>query len=57
MYYELEVIGSWKEGETSKSHKYVDEKAGANVQIDDGSGPVRINVSEGGDFEPFDMFV
>ncbi|MCP4921444.1 MAG: hypothetical protein GY913_31490 [Proteobacteria bacterium] len=51
IYYELKVVGSWKEGDSSKSKDYVAEKISAAIQIDDGSGPVLINAGNGGDFE------
>jgi hypothetical protein len=54
LYYELRVVGEWKEGDAKKSQEYVDEKRAAEFAIDDGSGPVQILAGKGGDFEPFD---
>ena len=51
LYYELKVVGSWKEGDSSKSKDYVHEKIAAPFQLDDGSGPVIINAGDGGDFD------
>lgn len=51
LYYELKVVGTWKEGDTNKSHDYIDEKQSAGITLDDGSGPVRVDPGQGGDFE------
>ncbi len=51
LYYELEVIGSWKDGDSKKSKNYVEEKHAAYFFVNDGSGPVRIDASKGGDFD------
>lgn len=51
LYYELKVVGSWKEGDSSKSKDYVAEKKAAAIQLDDGSGPVLVNAGDGGDFD------
>jgi hypothetical protein len=51
VYYELEVTGYWKEGDSTKSKKYVSEKRAASFAIDDGSGAVAIDASKGGDFD------
>lgn len=53
LYYELKVEGFWKDGENTKSKDYIDEKMSADFAINDGSGPVGIDASGGGDFEPF----
>ena len=51
LYYQLEVVGSWKEGDTKKTHTYVQEKHAAPFMVDDGSGGVPIDASGGGDLE------
>lgn len=53
LYYELKVTGEWKDGETTKSQDYVDQKLCADFGVDDGSGLVIIDAQKGGDFEPF----
>lgn len=54
LYYELEVVGSWKDGDSRKSKTYLDEKHAAAFSINDGSGPVQVNASQGGDLDPLD---
>lgn len=54
LYYELKVVGTWKDGDTTHKKDYVDEKVSADFCLNDGSGAVRIDASGGGDFEPFD---
>ncbi len=54
LYYELKVIGSWKEGDSNESKDYVDEKAAAKFSLDDGSGAVTVEAAKGGDFEPLE---
>jgi hypothetical protein len=54
LYYELQVVGTWKEGDSQKSHDYVEEKKAAEFSLDDGSGPLKIMAEGGGDFEPFE---
>jgi hypothetical protein len=51
LYYELKVVGSWKEGDTKKSKDYVHEKVAAPFQLNDGSGGVPVDASEGGDMD------
>ncbi|NOY89969.1 MAG: hypothetical protein GXP55_02080 [Deltaproteobacteria bacterium] len=51
LYYELKVVGSWKEGDRSRSRDYVSETAAADFGIDDGSGPVAIVATKGGSFD------
>lgn len=51
LYYELKVVGSWKEGDTSKNKDYISEKKAAAIQLDDGSGAVLLNANDGGDFD------
>jgi len=54
LYYELKVVGTWKDGDSTKSKDYIDEKVAAEFSVDDGSGAIGINASEGGDFEPME---
>ena len=51
LYYKLEVIGTWKEGDSDKKKTYLEEKVGAAFCLNDGSGAVPIDVSQGGDFD------
>ncbi len=51
LYYELDVDAEWKAGESSESKKIMDEKEAVAFTLDDGSGPVPVDASEGGDFE------
>lgn len=53
LYYELKVTGEWKEGESTKSKDYVDDKVSADFGLNDGTGTVLIDARRGGDFEPF----
>ncbi|MFO0587500.1 MAG: GIDE domain-containing protein [Polyangiaceae bacterium] len=52
LYYELKVTASWKEGDTTKSKDIEHQKMAAQFAINDGSGPVWVDLREGGDFEP-----
>jgi len=49
LYYEVKVIGSWKSGDSTQTKDYIKETEGAQVFIDDGSGPVRVHLGDGGD--------
>lgn len=51
VYYELKVIGSWKDGDATKTKDYVHEKVAAPFSVDDGSGPVAVDASQGGDMD------
>lgn len=51
LYYDLKVVGSWKEGDNNKSKDYVHEKVAAPFMIDDGSGGVAVDASKGGDMD------
>ncbi len=51
LYYELKVVGKWKDGDSEKSKDYVDEKSATQFVVDDGSGAIRIDASKGGDFD------
>jgi len=52
LYYSLKTVASWKEGEAEKSKVLEDRKVAARFAIDDGTGPVWIDASKGGDFDP-----
>lgn len=52
LYYSLTCTATWKVDDEEKS-KVVDErKVSADFTIDDGTGAVRVDLAEGGDFEP-----
>lgn len=51
LYYELKVVGTWKDGDATKSKDYVEEKVAAAFSLDDGSGPVLVDAAKGGDFD------
>ena len=50
LYYELEVEGFWKEGDSKKSKTYYEDKQG-HVGVDDGSGVLPLDLAGGGDFD------
>lgn len=52
LWYHLKATVSWKDGEESKSKELENQKVAAAFSVDDGSGAVFIEASEGGDFEP-----
>lgn len=52
LYYQLRCKAEWKQGDATKSKEILDEKRAAQFTIDDGSGPVMVDASKGGDFEP-----
>jgi len=49
LYYDVTVTASWKVGDSVQSHRVTDEKVAAPFALDDGSGPIRIDASKGGD--------
>lgn len=51
--YELRVVGRWKSGDKQRSKTYVEELRAAAFTVDDGSGPVAVDASNGGDFDPW----
>lgn len=51
LYYDLKVVGSWKDGDTKKTKDYVHEKVAAAFSLNDGSGSVPVDASQGGDFD------
>lgn len=52
LFYELKVTAEWKDGDTTKSKEIDHQKVAAQLAINDGSGPVWVDLREGGDFEP-----
>jgi len=51
LYYEYSVLASWKAGDSSRS-KMVDQgRVAAPFTVDDGSGPVWVDATRGGDIE------
>lgn len=52
LYYRIKCTAEWKEGDTNKSKILDDQKVAAQFSIDDGTGPVFVDATEGGDFEP-----
>lgn len=51
LYYELSVVAEWKAGEKNEKLSVLNEKQAAPFTLDDGSGPVAVDASGGGDFE------
>lgn len=51
LYYTLKVVGTWKEGDATRSKTYVEEKVAAPFHLNDGSGSVPIDASQGGDYD------
>ncbi len=52
LYYRIKCTAEWKDGDTNKSKVLDEQKVAADFAIDDGSGAVRVDAREGGDFEP-----
>jgi hypothetical protein len=52
LWYHLTSKVSWKDGDTDRSKDLDDQKVAAAFSVDDGSGAVFVEASEGGDFEP-----
>lgn len=52
LFYELKVTAEWKDGDTTKTKDIEHQKVAAQICINDGSGPVWVDLREGGDFEP-----
>lgn len=52
LFYELKVKSEWKDGDTVKTHELEHQKVAAQFAINDGSGPVWVDLRQGGDFEP-----
>ncbi len=51
LYYRLEVKAKWKQGDVTKEKSIEDHRVAAQFCIDDGSGPVWIDATKGGDFD------
>lgn len=56
LYYETEVVAKWKSGDTTHSQRVIHERVAAPFSIDDGSGPVWVDASKGGDFDTKQAF-
>lgn len=52
LYWEIEVTKVWKSGDKRHTKELAHEKRAAAFHVDDGSGPVAVDASQGGDFEP-----
>jgi E3 Ubiquitin ligase len=51
LYYKVKVVGSWKEGDSTKSKDYYQDEQAVGFALDDGSGPVPVDARKGGDFD------
>jgi hypothetical protein len=47
LYYELNVAVSWKAGDSSRTEPLEKVKQAAQLTVDDGSGPIRVDLSKG----------
>lgn len=56
VFYDLSVTAKWKAGDHEQSVSIVDEKQSVEVGVDDGSGPVRVDLHTGGDFDSAKKF-
>jgi hypothetical protein len=52
LYYSIKCTAEWKEGDKHKSKEVSSDKVAARFAIDDGSGPVAVDASKGGSFDP-----
>ena len=52
LYYSIKATAEWKVGDTKKTKELSSTKMAARFSLDDGSGPVVIDASVGGTFEP-----
>lgn len=52
LFYSIKCTATWKDGETEKSKEIAEQKVAARFAVDDGSGPVAVDASKGGTFEP-----
>lgn len=52
LYFHVKTTATWKDGEATKTREVGEVRAAAPFWLDDGSGPVAIDASSGGDFEP-----
>ena len=51
LYYEYSVTARWKSGDQRKSRRLQHGRQAASFALDDGSGPVRVDAGNGGDFD------
>jgi hypothetical protein len=51
-WFHVRSLVRWKDGETEKTEQLDEQKVGSRFTVDDGSGPVWVDPSQGGDFEP-----
>jgi hypothetical protein len=54
--YTLEVHAKWKAGDNEVSVQMMEEKKSIIFEIDDGSGPIKVDPGTSGDFEPLHKF-
>lgn len=52
LWYSLKCTATWKAGDVTKHEDLDEQKTGTQFTVDDGSGPVIVDASSGGDFEP-----
>ena len=52
LYYAIKSTAEWKEGETVKRRELANHKFAARFWIDDGTGGIGVDASQGGTFEP-----
>lgn len=52
LHYSIRCTAEWKAGETNKTKVLSSSQAAAPFSIDDGSGPIGIDATQGGTFEP-----
>lgn len=52
LFYKIKCTAEWKEGNVAKSKVLDEQKVASDFAIDDGSGPIRVDARDGGDFEP-----
>jgi len=52
LFYDVKITAKWKEGDVEKTKELDHQRVAAPFAIDDGSGPVAIDASKGGDFDP-----
>ena len=54
--YTLEVHAKWKAGDNEVSVQMMEEKKSLIFEVDDGSGPIKVDPGTSGDFEPLHKF-
>lgn len=52
LYYSIKCTAEWKEGDTKRTKVIDEQKVATPFSIDDGSGAVWVDATEGGDFDP-----